>query len=166
MLLLLSIYLPLAKMFCIALDKANWSQPKIEKTMYLFKSVNIVYIYIYIYIFIDFLLKSENYHGGKLNKTHLVNYVLHHLQGKFSGTQVFIFTLKSSRDSIVLYWFGTVNFVLRWFKSCFNRIFVFFNLIQFISYWFYLQLPLQTNEATKIKIATLHPTFDFYHSLF
>ena len=28
---LLSIYLPLTKMFYIALDKANWSQPKMEK---------------------------------------------------------------------------------------------------------------------------------------
>ena len=36
--------------------------------MYLYKSVNMIF-----YIYIDFLLKSENYHVGKLNKTRLVN---------------------------------------------------------------------------------------------
>ena len=30
--LLLLIYLPLTKKFCIALDKANWSQPTMEKS--------------------------------------------------------------------------------------------------------------------------------------
>ena len=92
-------------MFYIALDKANWSQLKMGKIIYLYKSVNII-IYIYIYIYIDFSLKSENYHAGKLNKTHLWIYVLHNLQGKFSGTQVFISALKSSSYSIVLYTFG------------------------------------------------------------
>ena len=43
LLLLLSIYLPLTKKFYIALDKANWSQPKMEKS-YLYKGVNIVNI--------------------------------------------------------------------------------------------------------------------------
>ena len=32
LLLLLKIYLPLTKKFYIALDKANWSQPKMEKS--------------------------------------------------------------------------------------------------------------------------------------
>ena len=32
LLLLLSIYLPLTKKFYIALDKANWSQPKMEQS--------------------------------------------------------------------------------------------------------------------------------------
>ena len=36
-------------MFYIALDKANWSQLKMGKIIYLYKSVNII-IYIYIYI--------------------------------------------------------------------------------------------------------------------
>ena len=36
--------------------------------MYLYKSVNIIF-----YMYIDFLLKPENYHAGKLNKTRLVN---------------------------------------------------------------------------------------------
>ena len=33
-------------------------------------------------------------------------YVLHDLQGQFSGTQALIFALKSASDSIVLYSFG------------------------------------------------------------
>ena len=34
-------------------------------------------------------------------------YVLHNSQEQVSGTQVFIFTLESASDAIVLYWFGT-----------------------------------------------------------
>lgn len=43
-------------------------------------------------------------------------YVLHNLQGQFSGTQGFIFALKSASHSTVLYSFGTGfhNLVPRW----------------------------------------------------
>ena len=38
------------KMFYIAFDKANWSQPKMEKSyIYIKRKYNFIYIYIYIY---------------------------------------------------------------------------------------------------------------------
>ena len=65
----------------IALDKANWSQPKMEKScIYICNTINIIF--------------CMHWH------------VLHNLQWQFSGTQVFIFDLKSAVDSIVLYSLG------------------------------------------------------------
>ena len=62
----------------------------------------------FLYIYIDFLVKLENSHTGKVNKTCLVNiFALHSLQGQFSGTHFFIFALKFTSDPIVLYSFGT-----------------------------------------------------------
>ena len=87
------------KMYYIALDKANWSQPKIE-IIYLYKNLNIIF-----FLYIDFLLKSENYHGGKLNKTHLVNICFAWLARAVLWDPSFYFCLKNFK------WFNSFIFI-------------------------------------------------------
>ena len=80
----------------------NFRQVKPIKVNQKWKSHMYVQKHKYYFLYINILLKSENYHADLFG-----GYVLHNLQGQFSGTQVFIFVLKSAGESIVLYSFGT-----------------------------------------------------------
>ena len=102
------ICLLLNKIFCVALDRK--SQPKNNKKKWEWPYINNknnIYVYTFFYFDHTFIENPRIFRRRNEIKPLWWVYVFHNLQRQFSGSQVFIFILKSTSNMIGLDSFAT-----------------------------------------------------------